>query len=201
MPLITINNLSFSYGREEILKDINWQIASNQCWHLKGFNGCGKSTLLKVLCSLLIPQKGTIQKSFSDNPSLYSPEIGLYQDLTIEQNMSFFSQLREIDQEFAQKLSHELDIQSLKKKVFRQLSHGQRFRVQLYQSLIINTPLYLLDEPLEGLDVSQLAHIYQALHSLKQKGKTWVVVSHMVPKELDALLTHRAHMDAGLLHL
>lgn len=178
LPLLKVDSLSFSYSRNSRLIDsVSFNLSVNQILLLKGSNGSGKSTLLKLLCGLLKPDSGKLEPKVA--MELYSPQFHLYQNLTVEENLLFFSKIKKIS---AKKYQDTLDILALGEllhKPYHQLSFGQQTRANLCRCLMSEAQIYCLDEPTTGLDDENAERIVSAIETLKTEGqKSFVIATH-----------------------
>lgn len=175
--MLEVKDLVKNYGDHSVIENFNLNADKGQIIGLIGENGAGKSTLLKILATLLKPTDGKVYMEGKDydkdykslrNDIAYVPqELALWNDLTVLENMKFFSNLS------AAKCSVE-DMTTLLKNVQLErddtkvsaLSGGMKRKLNLAISLIQNPKLLLLDEPTAGIDLKSRLEIGRFLKSM-----------------------------------
>jgi zinc transport system ATP-binding protein len=192
-PIIELQNVSFSYGNQTILKDISLQVFEHDFMAILGPNGGGKTTLLKLILGLLQPTKGSIQ-IIDSKPTTASKKIGYVPQygefdkhfpITVKDvilmskltSRSFFPFYQKEDEIMAFQKMEILGIEHLAKKKFGSLSGGQKQRVLIARALLVEPKILLLDEPMSSLDSHVEQDIYDLLKYLKQS-LTILFVSH-----------------------
>jgi zinc transport system ATP-binding protein len=194
---ISFEQLSFSYGEENILSDISFTIPDGDYVALVGPNGGGKSTLLKLLLGLLKTNEGcitvfghSVEKAKEHLDIGYVPQRIVSSEValpaTVEEvvrsacvaSHGFFSSIGEKEKAAAEKAMEELGILDLKKKQVNQLSGGQRQRVFIARALARRPKVLILDEPTVGVDVQVKEKFFELLAKLNAQGITILIVSH-----------------------
>ncbi|MBP9839091.1 MAG: ABC transporter ATP-binding protein [Proteobacteria bacterium] len=201
---ININNLKVLYDEVLALEIKDFNISGNTIAVI-GHNGSGKSTLIKTILELLVPSEGAIELSIVEEskktrliPNLhmaYSPESGaVFGDVSIEEYLQLWSSLKHNSRNYYRKkyaeLLEVLEIEPLRKKLGRELSKGQKRRVQTLVGFICEPKLFLLDEPFDGLDISQ-TNLLINLITKKSEEMAFVISSHrmeVVEKLADKLI-------------
>ncbi len=186
-PLLNIQNLSFSYGKQKILNDLSLTINQNEIISLVGWSGSGKTTLFKILTGILAYEQGSIifDGHFPKAISYMTQEDMLLPWRTVWGNLLLLSELGRaphltpsLSQE-AKALLSELGLEDYAEAYPEELSGGMRQRVSLARALLQKRPLLLLDEPFGSLDVVLREQIYELLRNLKSKiGCTILLVTH-----------------------
>lgn len=196
--MLSVRHVYKNYGKHEVLKDFNLEVKKGEVIGLIGENGAGKSTLLKILTTLLKPSKGEIYldgQSYRKEYKKIRREIGyvpqdiaLFEDLTVMENMKFFSKLstvRRTESELKE-IINSVQLTRFDTKV-SDLSGGMKRKLNLAVSLIHHPKLLLLDEPTAGIDLKSRIEIGRLLKSLSvDEGKTIIYISHDM-KEIEAL--------------
>ena len=187
---ISIEKLTFNYGRLKVINDISLEIPKGSSFGLLGPNGAGKTTLIRLLTGLLKPSSGSI--SCSGNPPSpanaknigYMPQMpSLYSELTVKQNIDFFARIygmREKHQRF-QRVDEVIKLVELwaKRNIsITQLSGGMKQRASLACAIVHQPPLLFLDEPTVGLDPELRAHFWEYFARLTSAGATLIISSH-----------------------
>lgn len=194
MSVLKIENLSASYRKNKVLYDVNFDIQPGSLTGIVGPNGAGKSTLLKVMLELhpkltgkvkffnsslsktktrvgYVPQRGSVDWDFPTN-ALDVVLMGLYGKI------GWFKWPARKDKERAMESLSKMGMADYADRQISQLSGGQQQRVFLARALVQDADLYLMDEPLVGVDAATEAAIMATLKELKMAGKTVMVVHH-----------------------
>jgi len=191
-PAISINEVSKSYGKKQVLHNVSLTVESGKIFGLIGPSGSGKTTLVKMIVGMDRPSQGTVKVLDTAVPNLeLLQKIGymaqadaLYTDLTGEENLAFFAALFKLTKSIAkQRIAYAADLVNLtadlKKKV-QNYSGGMKRRLSLAISLIQDPEVLVLDEPTVGIDPELRRSIWAELHRLKEAGKTIVVTTHVM---------------------
>jgi putative spermidine/putrescine transport system ATP-binding protein len=164
MASVTIENLSQSYGKLQVLQNINLKVEDGEFVAILGPSGCGKTTLLRSIAGFLRVQSGRIL--FDTDVTHVPPEkretamvfqnYALWPHMTVYENLAYGLKLRkvpkrEIDQR-VEEILELVDLPGLAQRKSTALSGGQKQRVALGRALIIRPKILLLDEPLSNLD-------------------------------------------------
>ena len=194
--MITINSLSFARGNSLILKDISFSVKPGQIMLIQGPNGKGKTTLLLNIIQLLDPLNGDVklngQKIDSQTASdcfLYLGENHFaYDQLTLNQNIDYWLSIhnvvftKDIINKSIKYLFGELNLD----KKFYQLSFGQKKKLQLLLLILVNKPIWILDDPFNGLDNNTIKKITTLLAKKAENKGSIIIASHQ-----DLLIPHR----------
>ena len=194
--MITINSLSFARGNSLILKDISFSVRPGQIMLIQGPNGKGKTTLLLNIIQLLDPLNGDVklngQKIDSQTASdcfLYLGENHFaYDQLTLNQNIDYWLSIhnvvftKDIINKSIKYLFGELNLD----KKFYQLSFGQKKKLQLLLLILVNKPIWILDDPFNGLDNNTIKKITTLLAKKAENKGSIIIASHQ-----DLLIPHR----------
>ena len=190
--IVEIKELFKTIDKEEILSDINLQIAKGEIYGLLGPNGAGKTTLMKCMLSLLTITSGSIE-IFGENLQEHREEI-LSQVGSIIETPIFYEnctakEILEIHAQYMGKNITELDIintlrmvglKNTTKKV-KEFSLGMRQRLGLARAFLMKPRLLILDEPINGLDPVGIQEIRNLLQLLsKEHGITILISSHIL---------------------
>jgi len=196
--IIEIENLSFGYGLDIILKDINFDVTSGEFLAIAGPNGVGKTTLLNLICGLLKPKTGAIRvdsaniksysvKKLAQKIAIVRQEFIPVFDFTVAQivsmsrtpYLSIFGFETEIDRKIVTEALEMTDTVRFTSRPLSQLSSGERQRVFIARAIAQDTSIVLLDEPTTFLDLKHQVDIYDLLKSAQlEKGKTIISVTH-----------------------
>ena len=186
MKLLEINNLNKSFDNKEILKDINLSIQSGKIIGLLGKNGVGKTTLIKLINDLLTPTSGEIlikgQKIGVETKKVisYLPErTYLNKQMKVSEVISYFEDFYDnFDSEKAKKLLKDLDLDINQK--LAKMSKGMQEKVQLVLVMSRNADLYVLDEPLGGVDPATRDYILDTILSNFNENASVIISTHLI---------------------
>ena len=186
MSLLQCNHLCKSFGNKEVLKDINITIESGKIIGLLGKNGTGKTTFIKLINDLLTPTKGEILINGepigveSKKVIAYLPErTYLDKTMTVEQAVKFFSEFyEEFDVEKAYRLIEDLGLDA--KQKLSKMSKGMQEKVQLVLVISRKADLYILDEPLGGVDPATRDYILDTILSNFSEGASVLMSTHLI---------------------
>jgi ABC-type multidrug transport system ATPase subunit len=182
--MIIINNISKSYNKTPALQNISLEIQKGELFGLIGPDGAGKTTLMRILMTLLLPDSGEAKmnglnavKDFKKIRSLvgYMPgRFSLYQDLSVEENLSFFATVFGTTVEENYDLIRDIyyQIEPFKKRRAGKLSGGMKQKLALSCALIHRPKILVLDEPTTGVDAVSRKEFWEMLKKLQQKGIT-----------------------------
>ena len=158
--LITFNNVSLQYTDKRILDNVSFTINDNAKLGIIGINGAGKSSILKLIVGEFEPSSGVIYRKNDLKMGYLSQEVTLYDDKTIFEETKRLSK-NENDYEISSILN-KLGLMDHNKQV-RQISGGERKRLQLASVLISKTDMLILDEPTNHLDIAMIAWLEKYL--------------------------------------
>ena len=171
MELLECKQLCKSYADKPVLKDINLKIPRGKIIGLLGKNGTGKSTLIKLINDLLTPTSGEILIN-GEKPGVNSKKIISYlpertyldKEMTIKQVMKYFEEFYDdFDKQKAVKLLRDLDL-DINAKISK-MSKGMQEKLQLLLVMSRKAELYILDEPLGGVDPATREYILDTIIS------------------------------------
>lgn len=197
--VIEINNLTKSFGKEEVLKDMSLQLFKGENLVVLGKSGTGKSVLIKCIVGLLNSNSGSINVLGENMNELNSNELNkmrqkigflfqsgaLYDSMTVKQNLEFpLRRIKQhlIEKEIEEKVKEVLEnvglIDSLH-KMPSQLSGGMRKRISLARTIIVDPLIMLYDEPTTGLDPVTSDEISALIIDVQKKYKTSsIIITH-----------------------
>ena len=166
--MIVFDDVSLSFGRHELFKNISLNLRGGQIIGITGANGAGKSTFLKLAGKIIRPDSGEVKFINSQNHSTFlipnsklqfaavTPEMKIYDSLTAQENLFFFAKLRgkDLSEEKFFKLGERvgLDLKTFGKTRAENFSTGMRQRLKFAILLSVNADIWLLDEPTANLD-------------------------------------------------
>ncbi len=187
--MIEVKNIIKTFKAQKAIDGVSFQVSKSEIFGIVGPDGAGKSTLLRMMAGILIPDKGTILingESIFKNTYLlkehlaYMPQkFGLYEDLTVEENIFFFGKLfgvknKEIKNKLI-KLYEFSNLEPFKKRRAGKLSGGMKQKLGLACCLVHNPDIILLDEPTNGVDPISRREFWKILYDLLSEGVTIVI--------------------------
>ena len=189
MKSVSVKNIVRTYdkGAVKALDDISFEVEQGELFGLIGPDGAGKTTLFRILTTLLIPDSGSaevdgldIVKDYKEirNRVGYMPgRFSLYQDLTVEENLSFFATIfnTTIEKNYDMIKDIYVQIEPFKTRRAGKLSGGMKQKLALCCALIHKPTVLFLDEPTTGVDAVSRKEFWEMLKRLKEKGISMVV--------------------------
>ena len=196
--LLEVRNLSFSYGENRVLEEIDLSIPENELVSVLGINGAGKSTLLKCLNRIITPQTAEIKLKSKDVHELDLVEISKLISYVPQSVRSSFSmdvfdvvllgrrpyinwRIGERDREVVSETLRFLNLEDFAFRKFNKLSGGERQRIIIAKAIAQEPQLFLLDEPTSDLDLKNQIQVMKKLKSLvsdSESSKSALVAIH-----------------------
>ncbi|AWG22169.1 ATPase [Flavobacterium faecale] len=184
---ISIQNISKSYNKIKAIDSVSFEVNSGELFGLIGPDGAGKTTIFRVLTTLLLADQGiatvagldvvTDYKAIRNSVGYMPGKFSLYQDLTVEENLTFFATIFGTTIEENYELIEDIyvQIEPFKKRRAGALSGGMKQKLALCCALIHAPKVLFLDEPTTGVDPVSRKEFWQMLKRLQQKGITILV--------------------------
>lgn len=206
MKLVECKNLSKTFDTKEVLKDINLTIPKGKIIGLLGKNGMGKSTLIKLINDLLVPTSGTVLIN-GKKPGVESKKIISYlpertyldKSMTIENVIKYFEEFySNFDKEKAISLLKDLNL-DINQKISK-MSKGMQEKLQLILVMSRDAELYILDEPLGGVDPATRDYILDTILSNFKDGASVIISTHLI-SDIERILDEVIFIDNGCITL
>lgn len=206
--IIQTNDLSFSYGKQEVLDKINIEVPKNSIYGFLGPNGAGKSTTIKLLLGLLNSKEGSVRlfdKSFQTNRNeilnntgslIESPTI--YRNLTAKENLEYINKIYRKENSRIEEVLRIIGLWKHRNKRAKNFSTGMKQRMGIGMAIFHNPDLVILDEPLNGLDPKGVFEVRELLLNLQDEGKTIFISSHFL-SEIEKICSHVGIIKNGSL--
>jgi len=214
---ISVNNLSFSYGRHAVLKGLSFDAADGELIAILGSNGAGKSTLFRCILGSLNKYTGSILLDGTDARSL-SPRETAHRVACIPQSagagfeytvrdmvlmgtahsLSLFAQPGAAENEAADRAMEQIGISALAEKVFSHLSGGEQQLVLAARALAQGSKTLLMDEPTASLDYGNQALVMQTARDLADRGYCVMLSTHSPQQALWYADRVLAILDGGI---
>ncbi|MBQ4542109.1 MAG: ABC transporter ATP-binding protein [Clostridia bacterium] len=200
--ILEYKNVNKNFAEKEVLKDVNLKIESNKIVGLLGKNGSGKSTLFKLANDLLVPTSGEILidgkpvSVESKNIVSYLPERSyLEPNLKVSDAIKVFETFYEdFDSKKAEELLKDLELD--REMQLSKMSKGMKEKVQLVLVMSRKAKIYILDEPLGGVDPASRDYILQTILKNFDENATLLISTHMVA-DIEKILDEVIFIDNG----
>ncbi|HRZ87176.1 MAG TPA: ABC transporter ATP-binding protein [bacterium] len=189
---VVVENLEKKFGAFTAVDRISFQVGKGEIFGFLGPNGAGKSTTIRMLCGIIAPTSGsgrvggfdilTQQEQIKQSIGYMSQRFSLYEDLTVEENINFYSGIYSIPR--AQRkdriewIVRMAGLEGLRKNITKTLSGGWKQRLALGCALIHDPKIIFLDEPTSGVDPITRANFWKLIKELAAGGVTVFVTTH-----------------------
>lgn len=187
--MLEVKNLVKSFGENKAVDNISFVVEDGKMYGLVGRNGAGKSTTFRMILGIIEPTEGTvlynnkkIDSKISDRIGYLPEEGSLIPEYTVLELCEYYGALKLMkSNEVREKIIYWLEefnvLEFLNKKV-KDLSKGNKQKIQFIVSVLHNPDLIILDEPFSGLDPISVEEIKRAVIKLRDEGKTIIFSSH-----------------------
>lgn len=199
--IIEISNLCKKYGNITAVDDLSFKVKEGELFAFLGVNGAGKSTTINIMCGELEMDSGKIiidELDLKKSSHLIKNRIGVvFQNSVLDQTLSVYDNLKTkaalygiYDKEFKERLeevSRLLEFKDILKRNIRNLSGGQKRRIDIARALIHNPKILILDEPTTGLDPQTRKMLWDCISTLrKRENMTVFLTTHYMEEAADA---------------
>jgi len=212
MSKLETREISKSYRGRKVVDGVSLSVDQGEVVGLLGANGAGKTTSFYMIVGLISPDSGCILVDGADITPLpmykragkgisYLPqEASVFRKLTVEDNLMAILETLPLRnhqrRERQEQLIEQLGLEKVRRSQGYMLSGGERRRVEIARSLVINPSFLLLDEPFSGIDPIQVGELQRIIFDLKRQGIGILVTDHNVRETL--MVTDRAYIiDSG----
>ena len=183
--MIEVSNISKSYGKKQVLKNVSLDARAGERIVIVGRNGCGKTTLLKILAGAMAPDGGSLNY-FGEEPLKdktvfrrscgYVPqENPLFEELSVKDNLKFWGAGKK---ENLNSVIEQFQLEEMLHMKVEKLSGGMKRRLAIACAFVELPPVLLLDEPTAALDIYYKESILEWLSKYKQMNGTIIMTSH-----------------------
>ena len=193
MSLFLIKQLSKRYGRRQVVAGVEMEIEAGEIVGLLGANGAGKSTTFRMAIGIVKPDSGEIHfagQNVTNLPMHQRARLGMgylaqeptiFAHLSVEDNIKIVLEHHYPKAEHQQRLEallKELSIEHLRKSLAGSLSGGERRRLEITRSLVVEPKLLFFDEPFAGVDPKNRADIRQITEEIRARGISVLITDH-----------------------
>lgn len=203
-PILEIQNLSFQFGSNVVLKNLNFKINKGENWQIGGPSGTGKTTIAKIISGEIKNFEGNIKINFDENSELKQKVVYVsnwyqftnlegdrnfyYQQrynkfakndtLTVFAELNHFAQKEQLDFKNVEKYLEIFDFQNFKEQQLIELSSGEHKKLQLVKAFWLKPQILIIDQPYTGLDVKSRKNLNQIFENLTQEGITLLLINN-----------------------
>ena len=203
---IEVKNVGLKIKKDVILKEINVNFEKGKIHGIVGRNGCGKTMLMKCICGFVKPTDGEVfvegkkigkDVDFPQNVGIIIETPGFVPYYSGYRNLKILAGLRKkIGKEEIMDILKQVGLEGAENKLVRKYSLGMRQRLGLAQAMMEKPDIFILDEPMNGLDNEGVEEMRVILKGLKEEGKTILLVSHN-SEDISILSDEIYYMDKG----
>ena len=204
--ILECDNISKSYGYIPALDNVSFKVKRGEVVGLLGPNASGKSTLIKLAMGMLQPNEGTIlidgKKPGPETKKItsYLPDANyLYSWMTVDQQVKYCADFfKDFNMDKCDALLNRLQIH--KKQKIKSLSKGTKEKLGLILTMSRDAELYILDEPIAGVDPAARDFILDTVMSNRAEGSTIFLCTHLIA-DIEPILTHAIFLNRGKIAL
>ena len=203
---IRLEHISKKFGETTVLRDLNAVLHRGEILGFLGPSGAGKTTTIKILTGQLKPTSGDayvlgihaerIDETIYEQIGVVTDHSGVYERLTVYDNMRIFARILRVPQENIEELLKRVGLYEHRKKPAGKLSKGQAQRLVLARAVLHRPRVLFLDEPTSGLDPSTALDIHKLLQEQREAGMAIFLTTHNM-EEAAKLCDHVALLNDG----
>ena len=209
-PILQVKHLSKTFGKHEVLRDIDFSVNAGDVTSIIGASGSGKSTLLRCINLLETPSSGEILYHGANIDKIKGSHVGMvFQSFNLFNNMTVLKNCmigqtkvlgksRAEAKETAMKYLEKVGMEPYINAKPSQLSGGQKQRVAIARALAMNPEVLLFDEPTSALDPQMVGEVLEVMRTLAGEGLTMIVVTHEMAFARD-VSSHVVFMADGVI--
>lgn len=201
-----VKQLTKAFQQKTAIQNVSFKVKKGEIFGLLGPSGSGKTTMVKMLTSQLLPTNGTVRvfeqdikqtgNNYLQRIGVLTDNSGLYERLSIYENLVLFSKLYGIDASRIEEVLHDVNLIEDKTTMVKKLSKGMKQRVTLARAILHKPDLLFLDEPTSALDPVNAQHIHRGLQRLNEAGTTIFLTTHNM-QEAEQLCDRVAFLHQG----
>lgn len=202
-PILSINNISKSYGPIQALKNVSFDVPPGCVFGILGPNGSGKTTMLGILLDVLKADGGSYKWMNYDNADEARRKIGslletpnFYHYLSAMDNLKIAAAIKQLPSDDRLDVLEKVNLTQRKDSKFQTYSLGMKQRLAIASALMGKPQVLVFDEPTNGLDPVGIAEIRELIRQLNAQGHTIIMASHLLD-EVEKVCTHVAILKKG----
>jgi ABC-type multidrug transport system ATPase subunit len=203
MDILSIRNISKSYGSIQALKNVSFDVPPGSVFGILGPNGSGKTTLLGILLNVLTADAGTFSWLGGVPQDEARRQIGalletpnFYHYMSAYDNLAISAAIKQRGRDDRDRVLQKLGLAERKHSKFQTYSLGMKQRLAIASALLGNPKVLVFDEPTNGLDPAGIAEIREMIRQLNKEGITIIMASHLLD-EVEKVCTHVAILKKG----
>ncbi|BAB07612.1 ABC transporter ATP-binding protein [Halalkalibacterium halodurans] len=205
--VIEVKHLRKTFDGKEALKDVSFSIKRGETFGFLGPSGAGKTTTIKILTGQVRSFDGEValfgkpvhrlkRKTFMSQIGVLTDNSGLYERLTVQDNLSMYCKLYSVPERRIHDVLAEVGLRDERAKIVSKLSKGMKQRVILARAMLHKPDLLFLDEPTSALDPASSHMIHDSLRRLNREGTTIFLTTHDM-LEAEKICDRVAFLDQG----
>ncbi len=206
--VIEVKRVAKSFNKHTALQNVSFSVQAGEIFGFLGPSGSGKTTTIKLLTGQLAQTSGhafvlgkpveQINESIYEQVGIVTDNSGVYEKLTVYQNMAVLAKILGVDRQRVDHLLKRVGLMEHKKKLAHQLSKGMTQRLILARALLHKPRVLFLDEPTSGLDPSTAEAVHELLMEIKDSGTAIFLTTHNM-EEATKLCDHVALLNEGVI--
>ena len=209
-PIIELEDITKRYGKFKALDGLCLRVAPGEIYGFLGPNGAGKTTTIKILLNIAKPTTGKVSLfgrelgssglDFKSKIGVVSEKQYIYKEMTAGEYLDFFGELYRVPNRTKRidALLEQLELGEVKRKRLGLFSHGMQQKVGFARAFLHDPDLFILDEPILGLDPKGVKQIRDLILAANQRGKTIFISSHLL-SEVEKLCHKVCIINQGVL--
>ncbi len=207
MATIQVTNIVKRFGAQAAVDDVSFDVYPGEIFGLLGPNGAGKTTTIRIILDIFKPDSGKVAilggemtEAKKDRIGYLPEERGLYQDIQLEEGLTYLATLKGLDKpEAARRIGRYLeqfDLAEARKKKIKELSKGMQQKAQLIVTLVHQPELIIIDEPFSALDPVNTQMVKDLLRDERAAGRTVIMCTHQM-HQVEALCDRLVLINQG----
>lgn len=197
--ILSVENVSKSIKKMDILKDISFELRAGEIVGLIGENGAGKTSIMRILVGLTKEYGGTLKWEQVNRIGCLIETPNFYPYMSGKENLEYFASLKNVPQEEVIQLLKALKLESFSNRKVKGYSLGMRQRLGVAQALLGNPQVLILDEPTNGLDPSGIKEIREYLKAIVKEKNIAILISSHALGEMEKLCDRALFIKNGKL--
>jgi len=205
MSVLSINNLTKTYGKVKALDNLNLEIEAGNIYGLLGPNGSGKTTTLGIILGILGNDSGSYEwfdGQYGDHHRMHIGAIletpNFYPYLDAVDNLDIVARIKKVKQTNFDEILEQVNLAHRKTSKFHSYSLGMKQRLAIAATLIGDPKVLIFDEPTNGLDPQGISEVRDVLTRVASNGNTVIMASHLLD-EVEKICSHVAIIKDGVL--